>query len=669
MTKKPCVATRCQQLHGTLTIPGDKSISHRALLLSSQRIGKTTIHGLLEGEDVLHTKAALQHLGVSISKQDDSYIVQGVGIGGLSESTQPLDMGNSGTAARLMMGLVAPYPFPSFFYGDDSLSKRPMKRVITPLSQMGANVMSRSENRLPISITGQSDMLPIEYELPVASAQVKSCVLLAGLNIAGTTTVIEKHPTRDHTERMLNHYGIPVETVELENGARKISINGHAKQSASDMELRVPADPSSAAFPMVAALIVPDSNITMPNICMNETRTGLFEALKRMGADIIITNEREEAGEPVADIRVKCSSLKAVELDSDIVPSMIDEFPILAVAAAYAEGTSRFKGLAELRVKESDRLSAIQQGLEVCGVNATIEGDDLIIEGCAGNIPGGGTVTTHFDHRIAMSFLVLGLVSQKPVIVDDATAINTSFPNFMELMNNAGAFITEERRRTKAKRVSMGRPIVIAIDGPAASGKGTLARRIAARLNLPYLDTGLLYRAVGMKLVYEDKDPNIKEDAIAAALSIDEHDFSNPRLRQERVGQAASVVSAMPEVRAILLNYQRDFANSERGAVLDGRDIGTIVCPEADFKIFMTASIDTRADRRHRQLQGQGIEVVYESVKNDLIERDKRDSERKNAPLVAADDAQKIDTTDMSAEEVFEQVLVKLDEKLASKAA
>lgn len=667
-SKKPCISSNSEKLIGQLVAPGDKSISHRALLLGSQVIGRVRIRGLLEGDDVMHTKLALEHLGITITKSEDGeWTVQGAGIGGLREPSQPLDMGNSGTGARLLMGLIAPYAFTSFIYGDESLSGRPMKRVITPLSQMGVQIVSRSEQRLPLSVRGSPMLRPITYELPVASAQVKSCILLAGLNIAGTTTVIEPHPTRDHTERMLEHLGIPLSIRTLENDSREISIHGQPEQKPVDLEINVPADPSSAAFPIVAALITKDSHITIPNVCMNPLRTGLFDVLRRMGAKLETINERESAGEIVADISASSSPLNAVDVEEAIAPSMIDEYPILAVAAAFAKGESRMRGLSELRVKESDRLSAIIHGLNACGVEARAEGDDLIVKGGAGMVKGDAEITTHFDHRIAMSFLVLGLAAQKPVLVDDMTAISTSFPHFVSLMNSIGATITVERRRYR--RPNLDRPLIVAIDGPAASGKGTLARRLSERLGLPYLDTGMLYRAVGMKLVFHDADPTDKTSAIEAAQSIEAADFLNPRLRDEKVGQAASIVSAIPEVRAILLNFQREFAAAPHGAILDGRDIGTVVCPHADLKLFMTASIDTRADRRHRQLQGQGIEVVYESVKKDLIERDKRDSIRQNAPLVAADDAIILDTTDMAADDVFRQILSLIDEKLIEKAA
>jgi len=639
----PASSHPISKLHGDVAVAGDKSISHRALMLASQALGTTTISGLLEGEDVLNTASALRYMGVSIEKKDKNWVVQGVGIGGLKESDEIFDMGNSGTSTRLLMGLVTPYPFTSFFTGDESLRSRPMKRVILPLTEMGARVVTRSGGKLPLSIEGNENAKPIDYTLPVASAQVKSAIMLAALNMNGTTRIIEPHATRDHTENMLEYFGIPV-TREMTPAGMKITIHGKPKQTPEDRSLSVPGDPSSAAFLVVAALIVPQSDITIRNICMNPLRTGLFTTLKEMGAKISYENERSLGGEKLADIRVQYSKLKAVEVPAERAPSMIDEYPILSVAAAFAEGESVMHGLSELRVKESDRLNAIIESLTACGVKARAEGDTLYVTG--GKPTGGATITTRLDHRIAMSFLVMGMASEKPVRVDDAEAIKTSFPNFVELMNSLGAKINVA--------AAIGHePFVIAIDGPAASGKGTLARRLAEHFGLDYLDTGSLYRAVGMKLVYSDKDPSDLQAAVAAAQSITMDDLANPRLRQERIGKAASVVSAFPEVRQALLEYQKKFAKNPRGAVLDGRDIGTVVCPEADFKFFITATLYARAKRRHRELEGEGIEVVFDSVLEDLRERDERDQNRAAAPLVAADDAIIIDSSASDANQTF----------------
>lgn len=660
-------------LMGTASVPGDKSISHRSLLLSSQVMGTTTIHGLLEGEDVINTARALRQLGVRIDcEEPDSgnrerkcrtWRVHGVGVGGLSESAGVLDMGNSGTGARLMMGLVAPYPFVTIFTGDHSLVKRPMGRVTKPLARMGAKFMGRSEGRLPLALQGTSATIPMAYRLPLPSAQVKSAILLAALNTAGKTTVIEPEATRDHTERMLRYLGFTITQEKMDDGAIAITLEGQQKIPAQDREITVPADPSSAAFLIVAALIVGGSELTIRNVCLNPTRIGLFVTLEEMGADISYENRREVAGEEVADIRVRSSKLKGITVPAERAPSMIDEYPILATAAACAEGTTIMQGLAELRVKESDRLSAVAAGLTANGVLNHIEGDDLHVQGCNGAPPGGGTVLCHYDHRIAMAFLVMGMASRNPVAVDDARAIGTSFPNFTSIMNRLGAHISPADDSHRQHY----RPLVIAIDGPAASGKGTLARRISTYCGYPYLDTGSLYRMVGLKLIYNDKDPSDEASAIDAAHNISERDFANPRLRQERVGNAASIVSAIPEVRQALLDYQRQFAAKAEGAVLDGRDIGTVVCPDADLKFFITASIEARARRRHRELQGQGIEVVFESVLDDLKERDERDSKRTVAALIPAEDAIHIDTSDMTAREVFEKVLSHIKEKAMQK--
>lgn len=636
-------------LRGEVQVPGDKSISHRALMLASQVIGTTRISGLLEGEDVLNTARALQSLGAPVERFGPGlWEINGVGAGGLKESASVLDMGNSGTGVRLLMGLVASHPFTTFFSGDASLSRRPMGRVILPLSQMGAQFLARDKERLPLAVQGAKQPKPVEYTLPVPSAQVKSAILLAGLNTRGTTTVIEAEATRDHTENMLRWFGFKVETKKTKTGIA-VSVSGHQNPARENRSLEVPGDPSSAAFLIVAVLITPDSKLTIRNVCVNPLRTGLFTTLKEMGGNIAFKQERTVGGEKIADIEVKSSKLKAIRVPAERAPSMIDEYPVLAVAASFAEGTTIMEGLSELRVKESDRLNAITEGLRACGVTAKIDGDTLHVTG--GKKPkGGGKISTSLDHRIAMSFLVFGMASAEAVSIDDASTIATSFPDFTALLNRLGA------RIESAAAPESTRPLVIAIDGPAASGKGTLARRLADHLGLAYLDTGSLYRAVGMKVEYSGKDPSDKVAAIEAARSITPEDLANPRLRQEHIGKAASFAAAMPEVRIILLEFQRNFAKSGKGAILDGRDIGTVVCPEADYKFYLTASLEARSRRRHRELSGQGIEVVYDSVLNDLKERDRRDAERTIAPLKPAPDAVVIDTSTLDANSVFEKV-------------
>lgn len=436
----PLTSSKSGPLKGTVTVPGDKSISHRALMLGGMAVGKTTIRGLLEGDDVLNTGSALALMGVKSGRNPDgSWWVNGVGVGGLHEPDDVLNLGNSGTSTRLIMGLVGAYGFTSFFTGDGSLRKRPMARVMEPLSKMGVNFISRSGGRLPLAVLGNASCVPVSYRLPVASAQVKSAIMLCGLNTAGITEIIEPHATRDHTETMLQHFGATVNSAKDDEGATRITLIGQPDLRARD--LIVPADPSSAAFPAAAALICEGSDIVIRNLCINPLRAGFYETLREMGAAISFENARIEAGEKVADLRVKHSALKGVHVPASRAPSMIDEYPMLAVLAAYAEGKTVMEGLAELRVKESDRLTMIAEGLVACGVKVEMFGDTLTVHG--GSIPqGGATVATAMDHRIAMAFLVMGLGTKEPVRVDDGSFINTSFPTFLPLMKDLGASIT-----------------------------------------------------------------------------------------------------------------------------------------------------------------------------------------------------------------------------------
>ncbi|RJF94377.1 3-phosphoshikimate 1-carboxyvinyltransferase [Oleomonas cavernae] len=430
-------AQSCPALAGTVTVPGDKSISHRALILGGLAIGRTEVTGLLEGDDVLRTAEAMRRLGATVTRVGPGHWqVDGVGVGALSEPGDILDLGNSGTGARLLMGLVAGHPITAVFTGDASLNKRPMARVTEPLSRMGAGFVGRAGNRLPLAVVGARAPMPIEYRLPVASAQVKSAILLAGLNAPGETIVIEPEPTRDHSERLLGHFGAVVKIVDLADGSRRVTLRGQPELIAAPVV--VPGDPSSAAFPLVAGLIVPGSDITITNVGLNPLRIGLFDTLIEMGAQIEFLNKRNAGGEPVADLRVRHSVLKGVDVPASRAPSMIDEYPILSVAAAFATGTTRMNGLAELRVKESDRLAAIAAGLAANGVAHEAGADTLVVAG-KGTVAGGGTVATHLDHRIAMSFLVMGLAAARPVTVDDDHMIDTSFPGFAALMTALGA--------------------------------------------------------------------------------------------------------------------------------------------------------------------------------------------------------------------------------------
>lgn len=432
------ISFKAGSVSGTVRVPGDKSMSHRALMLGALADGETIISGLLTGEDVLNTAFAMRKMGARIYDSDDGlWHVHGVGAAGLQEPDTVLDMGNSGTSARLLMGLVAGYDLAACFTGDASLSKRPMKRVIAPLSEMGARFLGRRGGHLPLMIKGSRSLQAISYKLPVASAQVKSAVLLAGLRAAGQTVVTEDKPTRDHTENMLRHFGVDIETGKDENGAYNIAIKGG--QFLTGCAVDVPSDPSSAAFPVVAALLQEGSDLRLPRVGTNKRRTGLYETLQEMGADIVFANEQVQAGEPVADMIVKgTGALTGIEVPPERVPSMIDEFPVLAVAAACAQGTTKMTGLSELRVKESDRLALMAEGLKACGVALEEGTDSLVIHGTGKPPAGGATIKTALDHRIAMSFLVLGSVTEQPVAIDDAGSINTSFPGFVDLMNGLG---------------------------------------------------------------------------------------------------------------------------------------------------------------------------------------------------------------------------------------
>ena len=432
---QPLTARRSASICGRVKVPGDKSISHRALILSGLATGRTRIEGLLEADDVMATAGAMQALGADISRSGDVFEVLGQGVGGLRAPEAPLDFGNSGTASRLMLGVVAGNAMRASFTGDASLCRRPMSRVLTPLMEMGLQVEG-DRDTLPFTVKGTEELLPIAYDLPVPSAQVKSAVLLAGLHAPGRTTVIEPLPTRDHTERMLQFFGAEIEVEDRADGSRAITVCGDAELTGT--HVTVPGDPSSAAFLVAAALICPGSDLVIENVLLNPTRTGLFDTLREMGASIEVLDERSEAGEPVGDLRVRTSDLKGVRVQVERVPSMIDEYPVLAVLAAFAEGETHMEGLAELKVKESDRLAVTAAGLAACGVAVCVDGDDLIVTG-TGTVRGGGHVETHMDHRIAMAFLTLGLGSDEPVTVDDIGMIATSFPQFVQLMTGLGA--------------------------------------------------------------------------------------------------------------------------------------------------------------------------------------------------------------------------------------
>jgi 3-phosphoshikimate 1-carboxyvinyltransferase len=434
----PLEARASGPLTGKVRIPGDKSISHRALILGGLSVGETTISGLLESEDVLNTAKSMRALGAKVERSAPfAWSVRGVGVAGFAQPSAPLDFGNSGTGCRLVMGAVAGCPITAVFDGDASLRSRPMRRILDPLELMGAKTgETREGGRLPLTLHGARDPVPILYRTPVASAQIKSAVLLAGLAAPGVTTVIEQEASRDHTELMLKHFGAQIVSTGEGSHGRKIVLTGQPELHGADVV--VPADPSSAAFPIVAALIVEGSDIIFSDVMTNPLRTGLFTTLREMGASIEESEARGDAGEPMAQLRVRASKLRGVEVPPERAPSMIDEYLVLAVAASFAEGTTIMRGLKELRVKESDRLEATADMLRVNGVKVEVAGDDLIVEG-RGHVPGAGLVATHMDHRIAMSALVMGLAADKPVKVDDTAFIATSFPDFIPMMRSLGA--------------------------------------------------------------------------------------------------------------------------------------------------------------------------------------------------------------------------------------
>lgn len=431
----PLSAVKSGPLRGRVKVPGDKSISHRALIFGALSSGLTRITGLLEAEDVVNTARAVTALGAPAAREGETWVVRGRGVGGLREPAGPLDFGNSGTGTRLMMGVIAGHPMTVTLTGDASLSRRPMRRVLAPLKEMGLEVVGDRET-LPLTIRGSASLLPIEYALPVPSAQVKSAVLIAGLHATGETSVIEKEPTRDHTERMLTYFGAEL-VSERRDGLTRITVKGDAELTGRDVV--VPGDPSSAAFLAAAALLVPGSDVTIEGVLVNPTRVGFYTTLREMGGDVVFLNAREEGGEPVADIRVRASALKGVRAPAERAPSMIDEYPVLAVVAAFASGDTVMEGLAELKVKESDRLGATAAGLTRNGVDVAVDGDTLTVHGTGGAVRGGGSVATHLDHRIAMAFLTMGFASGQPVTVDDARMIATSFPEFRGLMERLGA--------------------------------------------------------------------------------------------------------------------------------------------------------------------------------------------------------------------------------------
>ena len=636
----------------SVSVPGDKSISHRALMLGSIAAGETHISGFLAGEDCLATLRAMAAMGIDIEQPTPTeLIVHGNGMRGLKAPAKALDLGNSGTAMRLMAGLLSAQRFSSELTGDASLTSRPMQRVIAPLTAMGATINS-DNGRPPLIVKGQAKLQAIDYAMPVASAQVKSAVLLAGLYAEGTTRVTEPAVTRDHTERMLESMGVEVETI-----GRSISVAGG--QALQGCRVQVPGDLSSAAFVILAALLSENAEVVIENVGVNPTRTGVIDILQSMGADISFENPRLLGHEPAADIRVRASSLRGGPVDPGLVSLAIDEFPVLFVAAAAASGKTVFSGIGELRVKESDRIGAMATGLRALGIEVEESDDGAVVHGAALQ---GGAVDSCGDHRIAMAFAVAATVAAGPVIVRDVAAVDTSFPGFAGCMASLGVHITVK----DSKDVT-----VIAIDGPSGSGKGTIARRVAEALGWHLLDSGALYRLVALAASRENiglDDANALAK-LAASLDIrfgsdaageeqiwlDGRDVT-AQIRTEETGAGASAVAALQPVRDALLGLQRGFRQSP-GLVADGRDMGTHVFADAALKVFLTATPEERAKRRHKQLNDKGIDVSLAALSRDIEERDRRDSERSVAPLRPAEDARILDSSGQSIEAVTRTVL------------
>lgn len=646
-------------MQGAGRVPGDKSISHRSIMMGSIAEGVTEVTGFLEGEDAISTMNAFRALGVRIEgPQQGRVTIHGVGLHGLKKPSVALDCGNSGTSMRLISGLLAGQPFDSILVGDSSLSKRPMKRVTDPLRLMGANIEANDGGRPPLKIQGNSTLKAIAYTLPMASAQVKSSVLLAGLYAEGVTEVTEPAVTRDHTERMLRGFGVNVHvqgsTVRLQGG-----------QALKATRIDVPSDISSAAFFMVAASICEQADITLKHVGLNPTRTGVIDILKLMGANIELSNHAEVGGEPVADVRVRSAQLKGIHIPEHLVPLAIDEFPVLFVAAANAVGTTVLTGAEELRVKESDRIAVMAEGLQACGVDAQPTEDGMIIQGL-GHVPGlryqATNIESQGDHRIAMSFTVAAIRAQGTMIIKGAQTVDTSFPGFVALCRSLGMCVQSVTVN------QVGLPPVIAIDGPTASGKGTVASLVAEKLGFQYLDSGAIYRVLALAVSQQGLSPDQSDQLPAIAelawrlpvtfqqglVRLNGEDVS-AAIRTEQAGEMASRLAAIPDVRQALLQRQRDF-RAGQGLVADGRDMGSVVFPDAALKVFLTASAEVRAQRRVAQIESRGLKADYPQIFSDLQARDARDSQRAVAPLKPCEDSQVLDCSQLGIQQVVDQI-------------
>ncbi len=636
------------QITGRFTVPGDKSISHRSIIFGAIAEGQTRVGGFLRSEDCLATLKIMQDLGVEIDDTGDEVLIDGVGLHGLRAPNGELDCGNAGTAMRLLSGLMAAQKFNSVLIGDESLSSRPMGRVIKPLTAMGAQIDSNGF-KAPLKFSPVDGMNAMTYNSPIASAQVKSAVLIAGLYVDGQTSVSEPKKSRDHTETMLQGFGAEVQTNGL-----TVTVTGQPKLKGQNIQ--VPADISSAAFFMVLGLCHPNADFVIENVSINPTRDGVIKILQAMDGQLSLDNIRDQAGEPVADIRVQSSALKGIEIPHDLIPSAIDEFPVLFIAAALAKGETRLTGAEELRHKECDRITVMLDGLKLLGITCEELVDGAVIQG--GQL-GSGLVDGHGDHRCAMSFLLAGVLSQdRTISVRGCHNIGTSFPEFFELVQSLG--------------IQVKQPVsVIAVDGPSGVGKGTISALLARELGWHLLDSGAIYRSLALKAmkvgVYADEESklitlaenlnlNFSVDSKQGTQILLDDVVVNSELRSEACGVMASKVAPIPAVRTALMQRQKNFQKAP-GLVADGRDMGTVVFKSAPLKVFLTANAEERAKRRHKQLQERGVDVKIRDLLEDIEARDYRDSTRKVAPLVPAKDAHVIDTSELSIDEVFAQII------------
>lgn len=633
-----------KKLCGVIDIPGDKSISHRSIMFAGLSNTEVTITNFLEGEDCLSTIDCFRKLGVAIERTAGTVTVKGNGLHGLTEPTEVLDAGNSGTTLRLMMGILSAQPFFSVFTGDASLTKRPMGRIIKPLGLMGAKIRARAnDSNIPLAIMPSEGLHTLDYESPVASAQVKSSILLAGLCAGIPVSVNEPHISRDHTEKMLETFG-----VKVNRQGTKVSLDEIPTELTAPAAIEVPGDISSAAFWMVAGSIVPSSELLLKNVGMNPTRTGIYDVLIEMGADITLENERMSGAEPVADMRVRYAPLHGITLREEDIPRLIDEIPILAVAAMFAEGKTVIRGAGELRVKETDRIMAVCREFGKMGAAIEELSDGMIITGGASLHT--ADCDSYDDHRMAMALAIAG-VAAEGVRILNAHCADISYPTFYQELSR----LAENK-------------IALAIDGPAGAGKSTVAKQVAKRLGYVYVDTGAMFRVVALKALEADtrEEETIAQLAENVELTMTYKDgnlevFADGKnvtsdIRTPEVTALVPMVAQIQAVRHSLLLMQREMA-TQGGIVMDGRDIGTNVLPNAELKIFMTASIEERAHRRYLELTDKGYEVDLEALKQEIAERDRMDMQREIAPLVQAEDAIYLDTTDLSIEEVIQTIL------------